>query len=240
MEDLSPILSEWPWQPGRLDVRRATGADGRLLLQVRVELGLLQLEADGRPDGLPYDGCESALAWCRANARAPIAPARVADLAAEMGQRRQRALACAMLEDWMRVRRDAIENLEAIEQIAQRAADAADRGRFVGWKPHELAMRTRAEAAIAVASGRRDLAQAALDAGLQAVREAWMRAGRADQAERGPEVALLRALLDALTLKLPTSQRGELERRLQQAVLAENYELAAILRDELRQMGGAS
>jgi protein-arginine kinase activator protein McsA len=51
-------------------------------------------------------------------------------------------------------------------------------------------------------------------------------------------VALLRALLDALTLKLPTSQRHELERRLQQALAAENYELAAILRDELRQMGG--
>jgi hypothetical protein len=101
-------------------------------------------------------------------------------------------------------------------------------------------MRARAEAAIAVASGRRDLAQAALDAGLHAVREAWIRVRRPEFAENGPEVALLRALLDALTLKLPSSQRGELERRLQQALAAENYELAAILRDELRQMGGRS
>jgi hypothetical protein len=99
-------------------------------------------------------------------------------------------------------------------------------------------MRARAEAAIAVASARRDLAQAALDAGLHAVREAWVRVRRPDLAENGPEVALLRALLDALTLKLPTSQRHELERRLQEALALENYELAAILRDELRQMGG--
>ena len=238
MEDLTPILAEWPWQPGRLDVRRVRGADGRLLLQVRVELGVLQMEADGRPDGRPYMDQESALAWCREPGRGALGPSTVADVATEMGQRRQRALACAMLEDWMRVRRDAIDNLETMDLVARRAADSADRSRFDAWRPHELAMRSRAEAAIAVAAGRRDIAQGALDAGLQAVREAWLRAGRADLAERGPEVALLRALLDALTLKLPTSQRGELERRLQQALAAENYELAAILRDELRQMGG--
>ena len=237
MDDLTPILSEWPWEPGRLDVRRVQGADGRLLFQVRVELGVLQLEAEGRPDGRAYLGHDSALAWARADAVA-LGPTAVADLATEMGQRRQRALACAMLEDWVRVRRDAMDNLEAIELIACRGADPSDRARFDGWRPHELAMRARAEAAIAVASGRRDLAQAALDAGLQAVREAWIRVRRPEFAENGPEVALLRALLDALTLKLPTSQRGELERRLQQALAAENYELAAILRDELRQMGG--
>jgi hypothetical protein len=237
MDDLTPILSEWPWEPGRLDVRRIQGADGRLLLQVRVELGVLQMEADGRPDGRSHQGHDSALAWARAGAAA-LGPTAVGDLATEMGQRRQRALACAMLEDWVRVRRDAMDNLEAIELIARRGADPSDRARFDGWRPHELAMRARAEAAIAVASARRDLAQAALDAGLHAVREAWVRVRRPDLAENGPEVALLRALLDALTLKLPTSQRHELERRLQEALALENYELAAILRDELRQMGG--
>jgi protein-arginine kinase activator protein McsA len=34
--------------------------------------------------------------------------------------------------------------------------------------------------------------------------------------------------------RLPTSQRAELEERLRRAVAAENFELAAILRDELR------
>ena len=41
MPDLTPWLQEWPWRPGRLDVRRATGADGRLLLQVRIEMGFV-------------------------------------------------------------------------------------------------------------------------------------------------------------------------------------------------------
>ena len=46
----------------------------------------------------------------------------------------------------------------------------------------------------------------------------------------------LRGMRDALVPKLPASQRAELEERLRGAIDAENYELAAILRDELRMM----
>ena len=41
-------------------------------------------------------------------------------------------------------------------------------------------------------------------------------------------------LRDALVPQLPVSQRSELEERIRAAIDAENYELAAILRDELR------
>ena len=47
---------------------------------------------------------------------------------------------------------------------------------------------------------------------------------------------MLEGMRDVLQPQLPTSQRYELERRLQAAATAENYELAAILRDELRQL----
>ena len=51
-----------------------------------------------------------------------------------------------------------------------------------------------------------------------------------------PEVAMLEGMRDVLQPKLPVSQRYELERRLASALANENYELAAILRDELRQL----
>jgi len=47
---------------------------------------------------------------------------------------------------------------------------------------------------------------------------------------------LLEGMLDLLIPRLPASQRVELEARLQDALHSENYELAAILRDELRLM----
>jgi len=51
------------------------------------------------------------------------------------------------------------------------------------------------------------------------------------------EASTLRAMRDALVPKLPSSQRVDLESRLKHALRMENYELAAILRNELRQIG---
>ena len=47
---------------------------------------------------------------------------------------------------------------------------------------------------------------------------------------------MLEGMRDVLQPKLPSSQRHELDRRLKAALEAENYELAAILRDEIRQL----
>jgi hypothetical protein len=138
------------------------------------------------------------------------------------------------------VRRDARDNLRALDLLAARAVEPLDRARFEPWRPHELAMRARAEAAVGLAAGRRDLAIAALEAGLRSVQESLQRQGRGDRVDVAPEVGLLRTLLDALALKLPASQRLEIERRLREAVMSENYELAAILRNELRMMEGGA
>jgi protein-arginine kinase activator protein McsA len=58
--------------------------------------------------------------------------------------------------------------------------------------------------------------------------------GQAAAYDEANEVQLLRGMRDALVPKLPISQRMELQERLRAAIDAENYELAAMLRDELR------
>ena len=76
----------------------------------------------------------------------------------------------------------------------------------------------------------------AIDAGLEELKTIFEQAGHADLYDQANEVQLLRGMRDALVPKLPGSQRVELEERLRGALDAENYELAAILRDELRMM----
>ena len=49
--DLTGLLQEWAYEPGRVNARRITGCDGRPKLQVRIDLGVLQMEIEGRPDG---------------------------------------------------------------------------------------------------------------------------------------------------------------------------------------------
>ena len=49
--DISHLLEQWDYQPGQVVVRKFVGKDGLEKIQLRVDLGLLQMNAQGRPDG---------------------------------------------------------------------------------------------------------------------------------------------------------------------------------------------
>src|SRR5439155_25409017 len=49
--DISQLLDQWEYQPGQVVVRRFIGKDGVEKIQLRVDLGLLQMNSHGRPDG---------------------------------------------------------------------------------------------------------------------------------------------------------------------------------------------
>ena len=54
-EDIDPILKEWDEDPDSGKIRKIVGSDGKEKIQIRVKFGMLQLEADGRPDAKrPY------------------------------------------------------------------------------------------------------------------------------------------------------------------------------------------
>jgi UvrB/uvrC motif len=58
-ENIDRILRDWPYDPQGISVRKKKGEDGRDVLQMRLDLGLLQLEATGRPDGTRPQGAET-------------------------------------------------------------------------------------------------------------------------------------------------------------------------------------
>ena len=45
------LLRDWPYQFGDVLARKVRGSDRRDVLQMRVDMGVLQLETSGRPDG---------------------------------------------------------------------------------------------------------------------------------------------------------------------------------------------
>src|SRR5438874_4778800 len=49
--DISHILDKWEYHPGQVVVRKFMGKDGQEKIQLRVDLGILQMNAEGRPDG---------------------------------------------------------------------------------------------------------------------------------------------------------------------------------------------
>src|SRR6187397_1129830 len=61
--DLNTILKDWPHENGNIKVRKIAGLDGREKLQLRVDLGVLQMELAGRPDGRRPHNCEPLLVY---------------------------------------------------------------------------------------------------------------------------------------------------------------------------------
>ena len=256
LSDLSSILSEWPYEPGRINARRIDGADGRQKLQVRLDLGIMQMEIDGRPDGKRHEGFDSLLEYHLdrlkrytresssssgaglAEAGFVLSPDECRALREEAVQFYHRYVCLFSLTDYPRVVRDTNRNLAALDLMRDYAAREADRHVLEQIRPQVLMMRTRAEAEAAVANGRPREALAALDRGLRELRDVFDEAGAGEAFQHANEVQLLRGMRDTLIPKLPVSQRVELQERLQAALDAENYELAAILRDELRLLGG--
>ena len=54
--DLNDLLRDWPHEPGMIKVRKILGSDGKEKIQLRIDLGLIQMETSGRPDGQEPQG----------------------------------------------------------------------------------------------------------------------------------------------------------------------------------------
>ena len=242
-DDISEILRKWPFEPGRLNVRVLELTEDRSVIQIRTELGLIQMESVGRPDGRRIEGAESLLdlleseldrhlASGRDIAEFQLDPEQAQDLREEAALYYQRYVALMSMEHFEAVIADTSRNLRMFDFCRAHCAETEDRTVLEQFRAQVIATRARAEAAIAVREGRGKAALSAIDQAIAEIRKHVP----GDGGEELPEITLLQGMREVLVPKLPSSQRHELEQRLKAAIEAENYELAAVLRDELRMM----
>ena len=247
--DIGGVLGAWKFGRRHPTVRMVRTRDGQRAVQVRLELGILQMELEGRPDGRRPHGAESLLAWHLARLDAHRAGGNADEdfrltareceaLRSEGVQVYHRYAALFALEEFELVVRDTERNLRMFDLCARHGHSRQDRSVLEQYRPFVLMMRARAKAAIALASGDDRGALAAIDAALAELRAHFDEHGPEDGFDKSNEATLLRGMRAVLVPRLPTSQRAELEERLRRAVAAENFELAAILRDELRSLEG--
>lgn len=235
-EDLTDLLREWPEVPASMQTRIVAAVDGRPLLQRRVEMGVVQMEVTGRPDGARPYGQESFLDVLRT--RGPGTDLTEADCAEALGEARlylHRALALASLGHIDAAGRDAA-HARAVLTDGAGSRHEADARIASSLRAQAIVLWVRAEVARSLRDHGSSRAIEAIDQGLIEL-GACLSAdpSGASSVHGAPEH--LRALRASLVLKLPSSQREELRRRLDAAIRSENFELAAILRDELRLMG---
>ena len=73
-KDITPMLRGWDYEPGTINVRKVAGIDGAEIANA-LDLGLLQMELSGRPDGEQQFGCESLLDYHEKQLAKLLAPA---------------------------------------------------------------------------------------------------------------------------------------------------------------------
>ncbi|MDP7005716.1 MAG: UvrB/UvrC motif-containing protein [Phycisphaerales bacterium] len=228
--DITNILNEWPYEQGKLNVRIIEGEDGRDLIQLRIELGLIQMEIASRPDGIDQDGFGSLLElFEQRGTHGGIEPDMCRKLREEGVQRSHRAVALFAISRWKEVIRDCEDNLALFDLCKFNANEEQDRNALEQFRASVIALSVRASAEWAVEKEDIKAAMFAIDQGLEILKEHL-----ADDWEQSNEVQLLRGMREALVPQLPPSERADLKERLAAAIDAENYELAAILRDEIR------
>ena len=248
--DIGDILKDWPYEPGKVTVRRIRGADGNDKIQLRLDLGLMQMEAIGRPDGTRPHGCESLFDHYKHQLRLHKETHGEAKdfsldeqacelLRGETVMYYHRYLAEFVLEDFEAVVRDTMRNLDVMDFCNTHAAELSDREILEQYRPYVLMMCSRARAQALLRNQRPKSALDAVQNGIDQIKAFHSRYDP-DEARECSELAILQALAKEIRNRIPVNPLTRLRRRLQKAVAEERYEEAASLRDRIRQVDQGS
>lgn len=240
--DLNQILGDWPHESGQIKVRRVAGLDGRDKVQLRIDLGVIQMEVNGRPDGTRPRGAESLLAFHQAEAERSegdggtyqLSPEDCGELQQEGIQYYHRYLALYQLKDYKAVIRDTQRNLDLFTFVAGHVEKEELAMAFQQFRPYVLMMNTRARAALEVDNDNYGAAIKFIEKGREAINDFYQSVGNPDAANESAELSFLNDLLEEVRAKRPLTKLEKLRQELETAIASEAYEKAATLRDAIR------
>jgi hypothetical protein len=262
--DISSILSDWPYRPDDITVRIVEGEDGRRKIQLRLDLGILQMEFDGRPDGRRIHECDS---WYDYHLRrqrehdtahpdaAPyvLEPEDCSELLREGVQYYHRYLSFWHLGRYELCARDTERNLRLFAFVREHAREERVRMEFDQWRPYVTMMHARAVATPLVELEQWEAAVNVLDAGIRGIEQFLKDYNQLEKAGQVGELNFLqrwkREILEknppapeqasatmAAAGEAPPDPIVQLKDDLNRAVAEERYEDASRMRDELRRL----
>jgi hypothetical protein len=252
-QHLDFLFADWPYEFGEVIARMTEGGDGRDVLQLRVEMGVLQMEATGRPDGSRPGGHSTCLDWLHAvmveeGDDFALDGPRCLEVDREFVQFFHRRVAWLALRAFDRAVADADHTLALMDFSSLHAPDVDWAAMHEQYRPFVLFHRTQAAALGELERSGPEAAVTEIDAGVAAIRIA-LQSINEDDDEPDP-VDLEEGDLpsddwddDELIVKLTEMRAAiaeqydvqpSLREQLAAAIAAEQYERAAQLRDQLR------
>lgn len=245
--DLHETLCQWPYEAEKISVRKILGSDGAIRIQMRVELGVVQMEADHRPDGERPFGFDTLLDCHRqrlekhlqANGTAlgfALSPQECYALRVEASMFYRRYVAYFVLEEYDRVVRDTGHSLAILDFCHEHAMEIDDRKALEEFRAYILMMNARGHAFQAMDDKEPASALAHVNRGLLNIRTCYEQQGRAELVESCEEIRILRTLARDIQRKVPSDSLLITRKALREAIDHERFEEAARLRDELKQI----
>ena len=246
--DISHLLEAWDYQAGQIVVRQFKGKDGREKIQLRVDLGLLQMNAAGRPDGKQPFGHESLIEHFESrlvkhraehedsDSAFRLTPEDCAKLQQEAIQYHHRYICLFQLKAYDSVLRDTKRNIRVFDFVERYAEHTELAWALQQLRPQLLMMQIRALGSKKMDADDFEGAIAAVEDGLEEIRGFYREHGRSDLIEQSGEIHSLDGWIQELRSAKPLSEREKLEHALQDAVRREDYEKAAAVRDALRSL----
>ena len=246
-KDISSIVSGWPYDANEVSARWIQAADGTRKVQLRLDLGVFQMEVEGRPDGSRPRGALSMRDYyIEEEKRSPgnALPSQLdfdacSELQQEVMQYYYRIMAFYALGDFAGVVRDSDHNLDLIDIVSEYAMDDEVAWQFMQLYPYMRMMNARArtelclqdslfpEAAAIVTEALGDL-ESFFAENYEPANDDW------SPVPPPPELESMRELLAQIDRRRPRSEAETLKEELARAVELENYEKAAFLRDQLK------
>jgi len=240
--DLNTVLKDWPHENRAIKVRKIVGLDGRQKLQLRIDLGVLQMEMTGRPDGNRPHGCESLLTYHQLRAASTeergegyeLTAEQCAELQQEGIQYYHRYLSLFQINEFAGVVRDTQRNLDLFDFVAAHTDRDEVSWTLQQFRPYVLMMNTRAKASILLAQGKFQEAMTEIQRGRGAISDFFQRSHFPELASKSSEIAFLDEWLEEVGAKRPLSKLEIMQREMETAIGKELYERAAELRDKIK------
>lgn len=234
------ILRHWAFEPGRPLVRKVAGGDGRELLQMRVDLGLLQLETTGRPDGEKPEGFATyydylVSAAFQEGTEFALGERRQQEVDREFFQFYHRRICWLTLNEYERAAEDAEHSLRLMDFSSANAVDRDWALMHEQYRPFVMFHQVQATALTKLQSDEPEGAVQVIDAGLESLSALFAQHGAEEHFDEDVFVVKLREM--QASIKSHFHLGPSLAQQLATAVAAEQYELAAKLRDRLARPG---
>ncbi|TVR94084.1 MAG: excinuclease ABC subunit B [Spirochaetaceae bacterium] len=243
--DISVLLADWEYDPEN-PTRMINAADGRLILQVRRPLGIEQFELTGRPDGKRPGGHVTALEAVEARLRAyteekggdegfELESGEVQELRDEGILFYYRYIVLFQMNQFTRVIDDTEHNLRLCDVLRRYCSEEDERNSVLQFEPYIVRMHATARAMTLVEAENIEVAETVINNAIERIEGLDHIESPAFQFERVRSVNYLRSVMEQVHRRNPNPLE-DLKRELELAVEHEDYEKAAELRDQIRDL----